>query len=346
MPPRWRPFGLLLEDGESGSRAGGWMSVMRPHLEAAAETVLEAGDGVRRSVEDSDDLAPRARRGVEGVEELLLGTPCRSMNWMSSMRADVDLPVTALKAAGLPRPDGVDELVEQRLGRDVADPVGQVFVPGRTGRRLQRWVLPGPAAVDRQRVVATARGLQPPTGRQHVRSGWMLRSRTGLKRCIGGPISEGRAPSAEVGLSRAVGCGVPGVGEVDPSARHRDRADVLDLDLGDQSDLGNAHRRQLPRSSGSAASARWRTSWLQEPTRVRTSSWGSSFADVLEGRGPHGVADLLTRSAAVRCQTVVPSAVTRLSCRLRWACSCGNPRRAVMMGCDDVVGGSALLSIW
>ena len=68
-------LGLLAQDGEAGLEVGGLDVGDEAHLEAAAQPVLEGGDGVRGPVGGQHDLAVGLVEVVEGVEELLLESP-------------------------------------------------------------------------------------------------------------------------------------------------------------------------------------------------------------------------------------------------------------------------------
>ena len=256
----------------------------------------------------------------------------------------VDLAVATLEVGLLVLADGVDELVEQRLGRDVADPVRRVVVPYVLGDRLQQVGLAqSRAAVDEQRVVATARGLG------HRQGGGMCEAvgcsdhervegvSGGTDRREGGLLGRGRA-------QRADGCGV-GVGEVDRQPVVGIGPDVVDLDLEDQSDLREPgigdgcldHREValLDALADELAGNHQGQDVVVELVRV----------DVLEGRGPHGVADLFDQER----RRTLPD-----RCTLRGheaspvdsggPARAGIPERAVMMGVMTWSVGRRLLS--
>ena len=101
-----------------------------------------------------------AVEGVEGVEELLLERLLALHELDVVDEQDVALAVAALEGGRGVVPDGVDELVHERLGGDVADVApGEVLadvVPD--GMQQVGLAQPG-AAVDEQRVVRTRRHL-------------------------------------------------------------------------------------------------------------------------------------------------------------------------------------------
>jgi hypothetical protein len=129
-------------------------------LEAGAEPVLERGDRLRRAVRADDDLLVGAVQLVEVVEELLL-EPLLALHELDVVdEQHVDLAVLALELTRGVRADGVDEVVEVRLGRDVADGVGRVVLPDVVGDGVEQVRLAQARhAVDEQRVVGPRRGL-------------------------------------------------------------------------------------------------------------------------------------------------------------------------------------------
>jgi hypothetical protein len=141
------------------SSSGGWMSVSRPCWNRLRRPVLEA-DLVGRPIGRQHDLAVGLVQVVEGVEELLQRLLLALEELHVVDEQHVDVAVAALEGvagAGLHR---VDELVEERLGRDVADPVGGIVVVHVAGDGLQQVGLAeAGVAVDEQRVPAAGRHL-------------------------------------------------------------------------------------------------------------------------------------------------------------------------------------------
>ena len=134
------------------SRSGGWMSVIRPHSKRE-EPRLERGDRARRPVRRDHDLPPRLVEAVEGVEELLLD-PLLVLEELDVVdQEDVVVAVALLEPLDALVAQRVDEVVHERLARDVArrEVAG---VLGHAGDGLEEMGLPQPgAAVDEERVV-------------------------------------------------------------------------------------------------------------------------------------------------------------------------------------------------
>ena len=178
-------LGLLAEDGEPGLEIGGLDVGDQAHLEAAAQPVLERRDGVRGAVGRQHDLPVRFVQGVEGVEELLLQSFLALHELDVIDEQDVDLAVAPLELGRGVRPDGVDELVHERLGREVAHLVVRVVLRHVVRDRLEQMGLAEPGiAVDEQGVVRARPASLPPRARLHARSGWRRRSRR-RRRCNG-----------------------------------------------------------------------------------------------------------------------------------------------------------------
>ena len=129
------------------SRSGGWMSVIRPHLKRLrrrSSRVAMAWGG-RSEVRTIWRLA--AVELVERVEELLL-EPLLVLHELDVVdQQHVDLAVAPLERGRGVGADGVDELVQERLGGDVAHLVGRVVLAHVVAPMAwRRWVLPSPAA--------------------------------------------------------------------------------------------------------------------------------------------------------------------------------------------------------
>ena len=107
-----------------------------------------------------DDLLVRAVQRVERVEELLLQALAVLQELDVVDEQDVDLPVAALEGVAGVGPDGVDELVEERLGGHVAHLVVLVVVVHVVPDGVQQVGLAESGrAVDEQRVVRAGRRL-------------------------------------------------------------------------------------------------------------------------------------------------------------------------------------------
>ena len=153
-------LGLLAEDGEAGLELGRLDVGDEAPLEPGAEAVLEAGDRLRRAVGRDDDLATLAVELVERVEELLLELLGALEELDVVDEQHVEVAVAPLEAGHRLGADGVDELVHERLGGHVADPLvaehgADVVADGVEEVGLAQ----AGRAVDEQRVVGPARAL-------------------------------------------------------------------------------------------------------------------------------------------------------------------------------------------
>ena len=153
-------LGLLAEDGEAGLELG-WLDVGdEAPLEPGAEAVLEGGDRLRRPVGRDDDLAALAVELVERVEELLLELLGALEELDVVDQEHVEVAVATLEARHRLGPDGVDELVHERLGGDVAHPLVAEHGAHVVADRVEQVGLAEPGGpVDEQRVVGPARAL-------------------------------------------------------------------------------------------------------------------------------------------------------------------------------------------
>ena len=155
------PLGLLAEDGEAGLEVGRLDVGDQPPLEPGAEPVLERGDVVGRPVGGEHDLAAGLVEGVERVEQLLLEAllaldELDVVDEQHVGRVAVLAPEGVLGAV----PDRLDVVVEERLGRDVADQEVGVVLPHEVGDGLEEVGLAqAGVAVDEQRVVGQRRPL-------------------------------------------------------------------------------------------------------------------------------------------------------------------------------------------
>ena len=153
-------LGLLAEDREAGLELGNLDVGDQAPLEAAAEAVLEGGDGLGRAVGRDDDLPVFVVELVERVEELLLELLGALEELDVVDQQDVEVAVAPLEGRHRLGPDGVDELVHERLGGDVADPLvaehGLDVVPDGVE---EVGLAEAGGAVDEQRVVGPGRRL-------------------------------------------------------------------------------------------------------------------------------------------------------------------------------------------
>ena len=161
-------LGLVAEDGQAGLEVGRLDVGDQAPLEPAPQPILQGGDVVGHAIGRDDDLLVRAVQRVEGVEELLLQTLLALHELDVVDEQDVDLPVAALELRGGVGPDGVDVLVEEGLGRDVADLVVAVVLVDVVADGVEEVGLAQPGgAVDEERVVRPRRRLRHPLrGRQ------------------------------------------------------------------------------------------------------------------------------------------------------------------------------------
>ena len=147
-------LGLVAQDRQARLEVGRLDVGDEAPLEAAAQALLERRDGVGHAVARDDDLLVRPVQRVERVEELLLQALAVLEELDVVDEQDVDLAVAALEGVAGVGPDGVDELVEERLGGDVAHLVVLVVVVHVVADGVQQVGLAEPGrAVDEQRVV-------------------------------------------------------------------------------------------------------------------------------------------------------------------------------------------------
>ena len=166
-------LGLVAQDGQAGLQVGRLDVGDQAPLEPAAQPFLERGDGVGHAVGRDDDLLVRPVQGVERVEELLL-EPLAVLQELDVVdQQDVDVAVAPLEGVAGVGADGVDELVEERLGGDVAHLVVLVVVVDVVADGVQQVGLAEAGrAVDEQRVVRPGRASRPPAARRPGRTGW------------------------------------------------------------------------------------------------------------------------------------------------------------------------------
>ena len=112
-------FGLVAKDGQTRLEVGRLDVGDEAPLEAAAQSLLEGGDGIRHAVARDDDLLVRTVKGVERVEELLLQTFLALHELDVVDQQYVDLAVPAFEPGGAVGADGVDVFVQEGLGAHV-----------------------------------------------------------------------------------------------------------------------------------------------------------------------------------------------------------------------------------
>ena len=121
-------LGLVAQDRQAGLDVG-WLDVGdQPPPEAPDQPFLQRRDGVGDAVARDHDLLVGAVEGVERVEELLLEAFSLLEELDVVDQQDVDVAVATLEGGVGLVADGVDELVEEVLGRHVAHVVVLVVV--------------------------------------------------------------------------------------------------------------------------------------------------------------------------------------------------------------------------
>ena len=202
------PLCLLAQDGEPGLELRRLDVGDQPGQEPAPEAVLEGGDRLRRSVRGDDDLLRGAVQRVERVEELLLEALLVLHELDVVDEEDVALPVAPFEGRRGVRPDRVDELVHERLGRHVPDVPGREVLPHVVPDGVQEVGLSQAGdAVDEQRVVGLGRRLGH-------------RQRSGVREAVGRPGDKGLEGVARV-QRRLVGAGRAGRGRAGRARRGR-----------------------------------------------------------------------------------------------------------------------------
>ena len=158
----WIPsvFTFLRRIAMRVSRSGGWMSVIRPHSKRERSRASSVAIVARRPVGRDHDLPAGLVERVEGVEELLLD-PLLALEELDVVdQEDVVVAVALLEALDPLVAERVDEVVHERLARDVAG--GEVAgVLGHVGgdRLEEVGLAEAGAAVDEERVVGLRRRL-------------------------------------------------------------------------------------------------------------------------------------------------------------------------------------------
>ncbi len=177
-------FGLLPEDGETGLELR-WLHVgqLAPLEATYGDGPRDRGDRLRGAVRRDHDLHPFAVELIEGVEELLLELLGALEELDVVDQQHVEVAVAALEPGHGLGADGVDELVHERLGRDVADALVAEDGPDVVPDGVEQVSFPQAGRpVDEQRVVGAAEGLSATEVLPRGRTGSRRRSRTG-RRC-------------------------------------------------------------------------------------------------------------------------------------------------------------------
>ena len=97
------------------------MSAISPHSKRFAQPLLELGDLLRELVRGEHDLVVAVVERVEGVEEFLLRALAAGEELHVVDDQHVDAPEAALELVHAVAPQGGDELVHERLGRQIDD---------------------------------------------------------------------------------------------------------------------------------------------------------------------------------------------------------------------------------
>ena len=230
--------GLGAQDGQAGLEVGRVDLGDEAGEEAAAQPVLERLDRLGRPVRGQDDLLGGGLEVVVGVEELLLEALFALHELDVVDEEDVAVAVAALEGQGGRGPQGVDEVVHERLGGDVEDlaagvVLGDVVPDGVEEVGLAQAGVP----VDEEWVVGT-------TGRfRHGLGGGV---RQAVRRCG----DEGLEGELRVELDRRRFPARPGAGPARAGARAR---------LGGQAEDLLGGRARSTAGSGSWTSRRPRT---------------------------------------------------------------------------------------
>ena len=341
----WSRSALLRRMARRVSRSGGWMSVIRPHLNRPRSRSSSVGmaSGMR-SLRD-DDLLVGAVQRVERVEELLL-EPLLALHELDVVdEQHVDVAVAALEVGDGVGADGVDVLVEERLGGDVAHDVVLVVVVHVVADGVQQVGLAQTGrAVDEQRVVRLRPGVSatrsaaaranwldaPLTNASNVYRGfmpdaslsrWRARPAASCRSALGrrGAVPSAAVPANAVGRARR--STVSTVCTSTTSCRLRG-ADLLER---------IAHQRQVAGQDAVAGVA----------VRGADAQHGRSLSsgdDVLEGGEPDRFGDLRTEDLSDRCphllvrRSPAPPSLQRPSVSTPLSTPCGQRNPAARDG--------------
>ena len=150
-------LGLLLQNGDLGFKIGRLDVGNQAPLEAGAETVLDLGQFLGRTVAGDDDLTVGVMQRIEGVEELLLGALLAGEELDVVDQQQIDAAETVAEAHHLVVLDGVDHLVGELFGGEIDDgAVGLAQLDLMADGLHEVGFAHAHAAVEEQRVVRLA----------------------------------------------------------------------------------------------------------------------------------------------------------------------------------------------
>ena len=149
--------GLGAQDGQAGLEVGRVDLGDEARQEPAAQPVLEGLDRLGRPVRGQDDLLRGALEVVVGVKELLLEALFALHELDVVDQEDVAIAIATLESQGGRGAQGVDEVVHERLGRDVEDLAAGVVLGDVVPDGVKKMGLAEPGVpVDEKGVVGTS----------------------------------------------------------------------------------------------------------------------------------------------------------------------------------------------
>ena len=245
---------LLAEDGDPRLQVR-WLDVGdQTPAETTAQPRLQVLQELRRPVGGHHDLLLGVVQGVEGVEELLLGLLLALQELDVVNQQDVHVAVALPKLRALVLTDGVDEVVGQFFGGDVADPDGVEVAAYVVAQGVQQVRLAQPGvAVDGERVVGLTGafrhgdrgGMSKPVGAADDEGlEGVLRVQPGVRGAPGaevGAVIEGTPSQRWATVDHWVG--IRGRGEVDVQTTAASRSAIV----GRVPLLGRRHPDPKPR---------------------------------------------------------------------------------------------------
>ena len=269
-----------------GAQVGGAELGAEAPAEAVAEALRQPRERLRRAVAGEHDLLARGVKGVERVDELLLGVLLALERLDVVDQQGVELAVALLEALRPVLAERADELGREPLRGRVVD--GQLRAPAAqvVDDRAQQVRLAEPRrAVEEQRVVGLARAARRPPGRRSGRAGCRRRSRSA--RTCGPDRAAATRPRRSTARRTPPGSAAP------PSATNttRSRPAPLSRSAASQRRRGSGAR---PRCGWCRGAARWRVFPARRPAggaRSRARRWmpggwpRSVLPDALPDRG-------------------------------------------------------------
>jgi hypothetical protein len=174
-------LGFLHHDGDSGLHLGHLDVRGETPLEAVPEAFFEIGNLLGELVGCEYDLLVRLVKAVEGVEELLLSALSTGEKLDVVHDQNVHLSEAILEVVHPVLSEGRDQIVDERLAREVRDPSERVAVEDRVTDRVHQVSLAdSDPAVDEERVVLLAgtMGDGPPA----ACANWLLGPTTKLSK--------------------------------------------------------------------------------------------------------------------------------------------------------------------